>query len=182
VIDTVPAVINVKDKDLRYVLMNHGRHFGIEPQDAIGPTTADLMSRWRGKRPTKTTGGLRAGSLITRSTGFHRQYAAVAGQLLPILAPEARSNIVTVALDIGDRNELEMRKAARRSGSGAGNLQKPELADRAEKTRRPRRAGGRRRARGQQSRRYQPDGGLQGCSATAFFPPRSRAVICAAPR
>ena len=48
VIDTVPAVINVKDKELRYILMNRymAGIFGIEPADAIGRTTSDLMSRY----------------------------------------------------------------------------------------------------------------------------------------
>src|SRR6202040_670611 len=48
VIDTVPAVINVKDKQLRYVLMNRymAGIFGVEPADAIGRTTSDLMSRY----------------------------------------------------------------------------------------------------------------------------------------
>ena len=43
VIDTVPAVINVKDKQLRYVLMNRymAGIFGVEPADAIGRTTTD---------------------------------------------------------------------------------------------------------------------------------------------
>jgi PAS domain-containing protein len=43
VIDTVPAVINVKDSELRYVLMNRymAGIFGIEPADAIGRTTTD---------------------------------------------------------------------------------------------------------------------------------------------
>jgi len=46
VIDTVPAVINVKDNQLRYVLMNRymAGIFGVEPADAIGRTTCDLMS------------------------------------------------------------------------------------------------------------------------------------------
>src|SRR2546426_2210237 len=48
VIDTVPAVINVKDKQLRYVLMNRymAGIFGVEPADAIGRTTSELMSRY----------------------------------------------------------------------------------------------------------------------------------------
>src|SRR5207244_8073367 len=48
VIDTVPAVINVKDKQLRYVLRHRymAGIFGIEPAEAIGQTTADLMSRY----------------------------------------------------------------------------------------------------------------------------------------
>src|SRR5437763_14414670 len=48
VIDTVPAVINVKDKNLRYVLMNRymAGIFSVDPKDAIGRTTSDLMSRY----------------------------------------------------------------------------------------------------------------------------------------
>src|SRR3954464_3550553 len=48
VIDTVPAVIKVKDKELRYLLMNRymAGIFGVEPKDAIGRTTTDLMSRY----------------------------------------------------------------------------------------------------------------------------------------
>src|ERR1700744_2372740 len=48
VIDTVPAVINVKDRDLHYVLMNRymAGIFSIEPSEAIGRTTSDLMSRY----------------------------------------------------------------------------------------------------------------------------------------
>src|SRR5439155_6994868 len=44
VIDTLPAFINVKDKQLRYVLMNRymAGFFGIEPADAIGRNTAEL--------------------------------------------------------------------------------------------------------------------------------------------
>src|SRR6202008_3002611 len=55
VIDTVPAVINVKDKNLRYVLMNRymAGIFGIEPADAIGRTSADLMSRYGAKKTDK---------------------------------------------------------------------------------------------------------------------------------
>ena len=46
VIDTVPAVINVKDRQLRYVLMNRymAGIFGVEPGYAIGRTTADMAN------------------------------------------------------------------------------------------------------------------------------------------
>src|SRR6516162_4218542 len=46
VIDTVPAIINMKDKNLRYILMSRymAGIFGIEPADAIGHTTGDLIS------------------------------------------------------------------------------------------------------------------------------------------
>src|SRR4051812_21349750 len=47
VIDTVPAVINVKDKELRYILMNRymAGIFGIEPAGCLRPTTPGLMAR-----------------------------------------------------------------------------------------------------------------------------------------
>lgn len=82
VIDTVPAVINVKDRDLRYVLMNRymAGIFGIEPGDALGRTTADLMSRYGAARPTKTTSGCsstaRGWASTRRST---RTYQAICG-------------------------------------------------------------------------------------------------------
>src|ERR1700686_285527 len=52
VIDTVPAVINVKDRELRYVLMNRymAGIFEVEPKDAIGRTTTDLMARYGAKK------------------------------------------------------------------------------------------------------------------------------------
>ncbi|HLB80780.1 MAG TPA: adenylate/guanylate cyclase domain-containing protein [Dongiaceae bacterium] len=45
VIDAVPAVINVKDRDSRYLLMNRfqGEVYGVAPEAAIGRTSADLM-------------------------------------------------------------------------------------------------------------------------------------------
>src|SRR5262249_17371461 len=48
VIDTVPAVINVKDRSLRYVLMNRymAGIFSVEPADALGRTTSELMARY----------------------------------------------------------------------------------------------------------------------------------------
>jgi PAS domain S-box-containing protein len=121
VIDTVPAVINVKDRQLRYVMMNHymAGILGIEPTEAIGRTASDLMS---GHNAQKTDEDdmrvLQAG----RELGFYEEeYRDSAGHLrhwlvnkLPILNAKGEiENIVTVALDIGERKrgELEMRKA-----------------------------------------------------------------------
>src|SRR6186997_1873096 len=44
-IDAIPAMINCKDRDGRYVLMNeyHAALFGTTPSDAIGRTAADLL-------------------------------------------------------------------------------------------------------------------------------------------
>src|SRR6201985_2852439 len=120
VIDTVPAVINVKDKRLRYVLMNRymAGIFGIEPGDAIGRTTSDLMSRYgAAKTDENDKRVLAAGKELgfyeeeyTDSSGNMRQWLV---NKLPILdAAGEIENIVTRALDIGERKrrEIERRK------------------------------------------------------------------------
>lgn len=121
VIDTVPAVINVKDRELRYVLMNRymAGIFGIEPQDAIGRTTGELMSRYGAEKTDEHDRRVLAAG---RELGFYEEeYKDSAGNMrqwlvnkLPLLDAEGEiENIVTVALDIGERKrgEQEMRKA-----------------------------------------------------------------------
>src|SRR5262249_12712380 len=121
VIDTVPAVINVKDNRLRYVLMNRymAGIFGIEPKDAIDRTTSDLMSRYGAQ---KTDENDQRVLRERKELGFYEEeYLDSAGNMrhwlvnrLPLLDAKGEiERIVTVALDIGDRKrvEQEMRKA-----------------------------------------------------------------------
>src|SRR6185437_14573209 len=110
VIDTVPAVINVKDKDLHYVLMNRymAGIFGIEPQQAIGKTTSDLMSRYGAQKTDEND------QRVLKAKGelgfYEEEHLDSAGNLrhwlvnkLPLLDAEGEiDNIVTVALDIGE--------------------------------------------------------------------------------
>ncbi|MET3838903.1 PAS domain S-box protein [Bradyrhizobium sp. OAE829] len=136
VIDTVPAVINVKDKQLRYLLMNRymAGIFGIEPGEAIGRTTADLMSRYGAAKtdePDKRVlaGGSELGFYEEEykdSTGNMRQWLV---NKLPLLdASGAIENIVTVALDIGERKrvEFEMRKAKDAAEGALRNLRETQ--------------------------------------------------------
>ena len=65
VIDTVPAVINVKDKDLRYILMNRymAGIFDVEPGEAIGRTTVRVdvaLRREKDRRERQAGAGGRA--------------------------------------------------------------------------------------------------------------------------
>jgi PAS domain S-box-containing protein len=136
VIDTVPAVINVKDKNLRYVLMNRymAGIFGIEPADAIGRTTSDLMSRYGAQKTDENDQRvLKAG----RGLGFYEEeYLDSAGNLrhwlvnkLPLFdADGAIENIVSVALDIGERKrgEQEMRKARDAAEAALKNLRETQ--------------------------------------------------------
>jgi len=136
VIDTVPAVINVKDKQLRYVLMNRymAGIFGIEPADAIGRTTTDLMSRYGAQKTDENDKRVLAAG---RGLGFYEEeYLDSSGNLrqwlvnkLPLLDAEGEiENIVTVALDIGERKrgELEMRKAKDAAEAALRNLRETQ--------------------------------------------------------
>jgi len=136
VIDTVPAVINVKDKQLRYVLMNRymAGIFGIEPRDAIGRATSDLMSRYGAQ---KTDENDRRVLATGRELGFYEEeYRDAAGDLrhwlvnkLPLLdASGGVEGIVTVGLDIGERKrgEQEMRKAKDAAEAALRNLRETQ--------------------------------------------------------
>jgi PAS domain S-box-containing protein len=136
VIDTVPAVINVKDKQLRYILMNRymAGIFGIEPADAIGRTTTDLMSRYGAQKTDENDKRvLTAG----RELGFYEEeYRDSSGNMrqwlvnkLPLLDADGEiESIVTVALDIGERKrgELEMRKAKDAAEAALRNLRETQ--------------------------------------------------------
>jgi PAS domain S-box-containing protein len=136
VIDTVPAVINVKDKQLRYVLMNRymAGIFGIAPKDAIGRTTSDLMSRYGAQKTDENDKRVLAAG---RGLGFYEEeYIDVAGNMrqwlvnkLPLLDADGQiEHIVTVALDIGERKrgELEMRKAKDAAEAALRNLRETQ--------------------------------------------------------
>ena len=138
VIDTVPAVINVKDRELRYVLMNRymAGIFNVEPEDALGRTTGELMSRYgasktdsNDKRVLATKAGL----------GFYEEEyldsCCVMRQWLvnklPLLDADGEvDKIVTVALDIGERkkSELEMRKAKEAAETALRNLRETQAS------------------------------------------------------
>jgi PAS domain S-box-containing protein len=136
VIDTVPAVINVKDKQLRYVLMNRymAGIFGIEPADALGRTTSDLMSRYGAQKTDENDKRVLAAG---KGLGFYEEeYIDSSGAMrqwlvnkLPLLNSDGEiQNIVTVALDIGERKrgELEMRKAKDAAEAALRNLRETQ--------------------------------------------------------
>jgi PAS domain S-box-containing protein len=138
VIDTVPAVINVKDRNLRYVLMNRymAGIFGVEPKDAIGRTTTDLMSRYGAQ---KTDENDRRVLNLKGGLGFYEEeYLDSSRNLrqwlvnkMPLLDAEGEiENIVTVALDIGERkrSEQEMRKAKEAAETALRNLRETQVS------------------------------------------------------
>ncbi|OQW55679.1 MAG: hypothetical protein A4S14_12030 [Proteobacteria bacterium SG_bin9] len=125
VIDTVPAVINVKDRQFRYILMNRymAGVFGIEPDEAIGKTTAELMSRYGA---AKTDRFDRSVLESRKETGFYEdEYADSTGAMrqwvvnkVPSLGPDGLVEaIFTVSLDITDRKRIEQEMRAARDAS-----------------------------------------------------------------
>ncbi|HUO00150.1 MAG TPA: PAS domain S-box protein [Bradyrhizobium sp.] len=136
VIDTVPAVINVKDRQLRYVLMNRymAGIFGIEAADALGRTTSDLMSRYGAHKTDENDKRVLA---TKKGLGFYEEeYMDVSGNQrqwlvnkMPLLDADGDiERIVTVALDIGERKrgELEMRKARDAAEAALRNLRETQ--------------------------------------------------------
>jgi PAS domain S-box-containing protein len=132
VIDTVPAVINVKDTNLTYVLMNRymAGVLGIHPREAIGRTTSDLMSRYGAVKADDNDRRVLASG---RDLGFYEEeYPDSRGVMrqwlvnkLPLFGTDGEiERIVTVALDIGERkrSEQEMRKARDAAEAALRNL------------------------------------------------------------
>lgn len=136
VIDTVPAVINVKDRQLRYVLMNRymAGIFNIEPGEAIGRTTGELMSRYGAQKTDEHDKRVMESG---HELGFYEEeYRDSSGAMrqwlvnkLPLLdAKGAIERIVTVALDIGERkrSEQEMRQAKDAAEGALRNLRETQ--------------------------------------------------------
>jgi PAS domain S-box-containing protein len=127
VIDTVPAVINVKDRERRYVLMNRymAGIFGIAPEEAIGRTTTEIMSRYGAEKTDEYDRRvLETGAELgfyeeeyVDSSGTMRQWLV---NKLPLRKQDgAIESIVTVALDIGERKRFEREITAAKDSAEA---------------------------------------------------------------
>lgn len=119
VVDAVPAVINVKDLQSRYLLMNRfqGALYGVEPQDAIGHTSAEFVGETYGGQSS-------AMDRIVIETGHplpfsERDFIDVEGRAhtwytakLPLADIEGKpEGVVTVALDITQLKAMERARA-----------------------------------------------------------------------
>lgn len=121
VIDAVPAIINLKDAQSRYVIMNQyqARLYGTAPDLAVGMTASDLI----GEQYGRYTAAVDAQVIATGEPieNYEEQYATADGvernwltTKTPIRDGAGRStHVVTVSIDISERKqaEVEMRAA-----------------------------------------------------------------------
>jgi PAS domain S-box-containing protein len=114
-IDAIPAMINCKDRDGRYVLMNeyHATLFGTTPRDAIGRTAADLLGARFGdyasaldRQAIET--GCRVGPIEERYDDAHGQPRPWLTSKSPIKNSDGVvTHVVTVAFDTSEHKRIE---------------------------------------------------------------------------
>jgi PAS domain S-box-containing protein len=115
VIDAVPAVINVKDRDSRYVLMNRfqGEVYGVAPESALGLTSIDLVGESYGAASHQFDRQVIESGAALPFT--ERDFVDVRGRphtwltaKMPLKDDRGSvTNVVTVALDITDLKATE---------------------------------------------------------------------------
>ncbi|HEX9702574.1 MAG TPA: MASE1 domain-containing protein, partial [Rhodospirillales bacterium] len=115
VIDAVPAMINAKDRDFRYVFMNRYQAdlYGVAPENAVGRTAAEIVGPGYGAY----TQAIDAQVLATNQPriNFEEQWTDPKGRAFTLLStkvPMADESgravlVVTVALDITERMKAE---------------------------------------------------------------------------
>lgn len=119
VIDAVPAIINVKDLDSRYVLMNRfqGLVYGVAPEAAIGRTSAELVGEAYGSQSRDFDRQVIESGRPLPYT--ERDYTDIAGRphtwftaKMPLKNDDGSvKNVVTVALDITTLKNTERARA-----------------------------------------------------------------------
>lgn len=119
VIDAVPAIINVKDRESRYLLMNRfqGEVYGIDPAKAIGKTSDEIVGPdYGGRSNEQDRAVIESGEALPFSErefvdaqGGHRTWF---NAKMPLKDDRGVvQNVVTVALDITKLKTTERARA-----------------------------------------------------------------------
>ena len=135
VVDAVPAMINAKDRDCRYVFMNgyQAEVYGVEPAEAVGRTAAELLGAEYGER-TETIDRM---VLKTGDSFFNYEesYFDAQGKRRDWLTTKVPlgddaggvANVVTVALDITQRKRAEKRLVRAKEEAASASQAKSEF-------------------------------------------------------
>jgi PAS domain S-box-containing protein len=135
ILDALPAFVNVKDRDSRYVFMNayQAATYGTTPQAARGRSASELLGAEYGAY----TGGMDKMVVETGLTlaNYDEHYAGADGKKrdwlttkLPWRGPDgAARGVVTISLDVTDKKSSERALAAALVRSEAANQAKSEF-------------------------------------------------------
>ncbi len=135
ILDALPAFVNVKDLDSRYVFMNayQASTYGTTPQTARGQTAAQLL----GDEYGAYTGGIDKMVIETGMTlaNFDEHYAGADGNKRDWLTTKlpwrgtdgAARGVVTISLDVTDKKASERALAGALVRSEAANRAKSEF-------------------------------------------------------
>ena len=115
VIDTIPAIINVKDRQGRFIIANPAQaaFFGLPPADLVGKTISEIaepdyarLTRQRDEEVMESGRGL----LNYEDPGLNEKGAIATWYTtkVPLKAADGTvTGVLTVALDISERKEME---------------------------------------------------------------------------
>ena len=134
-LDTVPGLVNVKDRESRYVFMNayQARLYGVKSEDAVGRTAADFLGRSYGDY----TGAIDRKVVETGQAVpfFEEEYPVATGELHTFVtrktpAFDAAGNVahvVTVAIDVTEQKRAERSLIAMKDEAESANRSKSEF-------------------------------------------------------
>jgi len=118
IIDAIPAIVNAKDVEGRYMLVNrfHARIFGVTPEQAVGKRLDDFVeagfaAEVRAREQARLVAGVGAATEDTFVIdGQPRSFLA---NKVPLVGPTgALEGLVTVAIDVTDFKAVERKATA----------------------------------------------------------------------
>jgi two-component system cell cycle sensor histidine kinase PleC len=135
VIDAVPAMVNAKTPDSRYVFMNRYQAdlYGVTPEEAIGKTAGDILGEEYGERTAAVDREVMASGVARRN--YEEDWVDAAGNPIvllttkvPLIDGDGRvGGVVTVALDISDRRRADVALRAAKEEAELANQAKTEF-------------------------------------------------------